>query len=161
MSKRDSVSHLLYWPDCHMLIGLSVNIWTEKIQLVLGWTLPVFHCSQISDRWWHRLASTGCREALNQEPGKRVTVRAGYGGDLLRAMRHAKSKVGSGEQQQGVTHLISGPEWTWTSNDLLLCMLLTVTWSVVGLRGGLSALFNTTAIIHNDVFFSRNLLWLY
>lgn len=142
-----------------MLIGLNVNIWTEKIQLVLGWTLPVFHCSQISDRWWHRLASTGCHEALNQEPGKRVTVRAGYGGDLLAANRHAKSKVGSGEEQQAVTHPISGPEWTWRSNDLLFCMLFTITSSVLGLRGGLSALFNTTPI-HNDNFFSRNLLWL-
>lgn len=74
-----------------MLIGLSVNIWTEKIQLVLGWTLLVFHYSQISDRWWHTLAGAGCLEALNQEPGKRVTVRAGYGGDLT-ANSHAKSK---------------------------------------------------------------------
>lgn len=56
-----------------MLIGVSVNIWTEKIQPVLSWALPMFHCSQISDRWWHRLASIGCHEALNQEPGKRVT----------------------------------------------------------------------------------------
>lgn len=95
-----------------MLIGLGVNIWSEKIQLVLGWTLPGFRCSQVSDRWRHGLASAGCHEALNQEPGERVTVRAGYGCDPLTANGHAKSKVGLGEEQQCVTRVVSGPEWT-------------------------------------------------
>jgi len=100
-----------------VLIGLRVNVWTEKIQLGLGWTIPGFHCSQISDRWWNGLASAGCHEALNQEPGKRVTGRAGYGCDPLAANGRAKSKVGSGEEQQGVTHpsgVQNGPEQVMT-----------------------------------------------
>lgn len=75
-----------------MSIGLGVNIWTEEIKLVIGWALPGFHCSQVSDRWWDRVASAGCHEALNQEPGKRITVRAGDGCDPLQQMVMRKVK---------------------------------------------------------------------
>lgn len=94
LPNRNLLSLPPYWPDCCMLIGLCVNVWAEEIQLVLGRTLPGFHCSQISDRWWHRLASTSCWEALNQEPGKSVQIRPGHVHGLHTANSQARGEAG-------------------------------------------------------------------